>query len=188
MRFVDLTHRTFGRLYVIGRAENKGCHVAWQTVCKCGNRPIVTGCHLTGGQQSCGCLNRERAAARHRLPSGVAARNAVWNVYRTSAKRRGFVWELTFDEFCRLTSSDCHYCDETPKNDIGREYNGSYMYNGIDRKDNLQGYIASNVVSCCDVCNKAKRTMSYEQFVAWLIKAGGKQIQRRECESNFATA
>jgi hypothetical protein len=52
------------------------------------------------------------------------------------------------------------------------------VYNGIDRKNNRLGYFSANVVSCCVVCNKAKRTMPYEEFVAYLIKAGGFQTKK----------
>jgi len=43
---------------------------------------------------------------------------------------------------------------------------------GIDRKDNSSGYVESNVVPCCEVCNKAKLCMGYEEFIAYLIRAG----------------
>lgn len=44
----------------------------------------------------------------------------------------------------------------------------NYFYNGIDRKDNDIGYVIENCVSCCDECNKAKRNMLYEKWIAYL--------------------
>jgi 5-methylcytosine-specific restriction endonuclease McrA len=43
-----------------------------------------------------------------------------------------------------------------------------YTYSGIDRLDNAIGYEPPNCVPCCDICNLAKRDMSYGAFVAWM--------------------
>ncbi len=45
-------------------------------------------------------------------------------------------------------------------------------------ENNLLGYTTSNVVSCCEVCNKAKRTMGYGAFIAYWIKAGSFQARK----------
>ena len=68
MRFIDLTGKTFGRLTVIARAENKGKHVQWKCCCGCGNFCIVRGSDLKSGDtQSCGCLNKERVAEANKM-------------------------------------------------------------------------------------------------------------------------
>ena len=60
-RFDDLTGRTFGRLKVIKRVENKGNKIYYECLCSCGNTVIVRGSHLKQGLiQSCKCLNKER--------------------------------------------------------------------------------------------------------------------------------
>ena len=60
---IDLTGQRFGRLVVTCRAENKGKETAWLCKCDCGNTKIATGGHLKSGlTQSCGCLQKERAA------------------------------------------------------------------------------------------------------------------------------
>lgn len=56
MRFVDLTSRTFGRLTVTRRVENRGRHVYWACRCTCGALTEVKGDHLkSGATRSCGC-------------------------------------------------------------------------------------------------------------------------------------
>ena len=40
--------------------------------------------------------------------------------------------------------------------------------NGIDRIDNNIGYTKENSVPCCEICNKAKRDMSYNDFINYL--------------------
>ena len=66
--FVDLTGRTFGRLYVIKRVENKVVNshkkiekIQYLCRCTCGNEVVVTGEGLkTGHTKSCGCLYQQR--------------------------------------------------------------------------------------------------------------------------------
>lgn len=40
--------------------------------------------------------------------------------------------------------------------------------NGIDRIDNSKNYTPNNCVPCCEVCNKAKRHLSYVEFKNWI--------------------
>jgi len=41
-------------------------------------------------------------------------------------------------------------------------------YNGIDRIDNLKGYLKNNIVPCCKFCNTAKSSMSQTEFKEWI--------------------
>lgn len=189
MKRLDLVGQKFGRLLVLEHTgSNPQKKSQWKVQCECGNFKTVTGAHLTDNStQSCGCLMREIVREKISLPDGVAARNRVLHSYRKDAKQRALSWDLSFEEFLLLTSSDCHYCGASPGNVMGsqgltlrrtRPYNGSFIYNGIDRKDNSRGYSVDNTVSCCAVCNRAKRTMSYDAFVAYLVKAGTFQLKR----------
>ena len=59
-RFNDLTGERFGRLYVVGKSEEKksGRATYWECLCDCGNKHIVRSDHLKNGHaQSCGCYN-----------------------------------------------------------------------------------------------------------------------------------
>ena len=56
-------------------------------------------------------------------------------------------WKLTFEEYERLISDPCHYCDA----DISKA-RGS----GLDRLDNSKGYEVGNVVPCCKACNTGR--------------------------------
>jgi len=40
--------------------------------------------------------------------------------------------------------------------------------NGIDRIDSQLGYNKENCLSCCEICNKAKRDLSLTEFVKWI--------------------
>lgn len=36
--------------------------------------------------------------------------------------------------------------------------------------DNAQGYESANIVPCCKICNHAKGTMPYGEFMAWIAR------------------
>lgn len=77
-----------------------------------------------------------------------------FNDYKRNAARRGYKFELTFEEFDKFTrSGDCIYCK--------RHFN----YLGIDRIFNYLGYEFGNIVPCCKECNSMKGTMTYVQFI-----------------------
>lgn len=41
----------------------------------------------------------------------------------------------------------------------------TYIYQGIDRKNNVVGYTPENCIPCCFVCNKAKGERDMNEFV-----------------------
>lgn len=77
--------------------------------------------------------------------------------YKNSAKRRGIIFPLTIEAFENIIKEPCHFC-------------GTHYSNGIDRKDNSQGYLLENCLPCCEYCNRAKYTRSYEDFLLWIEK------------------
>lgn len=74
MTRIDMLGGRFGRLLVIGRAEND-CRgeARWVCLCECGNESVVLGSHLRSGRvRSCGCYAREisRKQSRSNLKCG----------------------------------------------------------------------------------------------------------------------
>lgn len=60
MAIKDLTHTTFGRLYVESLAYTKNNRAYWNCSCACGNKCIKMGKYLLDGStKSCGCLAKE---------------------------------------------------------------------------------------------------------------------------------
>ena len=58
-------------------------------------------------------------------------------------RRRKLAWEITFEDYVKITSSTCYYCNgRLPE--VGT---------GLDRIDNSLGYTKENVVPCCTLCN-----------------------------------
>ena len=76
--------------------------------------------------------------------------------YKHTAKQRGLVWGITFDEFMKIISMPCYYCG-------GEGY-------GIDRLNSSVGYLRDNIVSCCSMCNYMKHTYTEEDFVRQCMK------------------
>lgn len=81
---------------------------------------------------------------------------------QSHAARRGLNIELDQIEIFDLIHAPCYYC--------GLEVNFPHSRNGIDRVDNNIGYLKNNVISCCWVCNRAKGSMSVDEFDTWTIR------------------
>ncbi len=165
----SLVGKRFGLLFVLSKnGVDNHRQTLWNCGCDCGNTRIVTTSNLTCGRaKSCGC------SKKHMLPRGQANFNYLFSSYRAGAKSRGYVFELTKSWFRKITSRDCCYCGETPKqiNHGGRDcYNGYYVYNGIDRLDNAKGYTRANSFPCCGTCNKMKGTLLHKEFLAHIRK------------------
>jgi hypothetical protein len=85
------------------------------------------------------------------------ARFRKWVNRNTSgAKSRGIPNTLLPDELKDMYGAPCFYCGQSPDNDKSW---------GIDRLHNNIGYHYDNCVPCCRVCNLAKGTGSFEEFV-----------------------
>jgi hypothetical protein len=106
------------------------------------------------------------------VKDGQGTKRAAYSQYRRNATERFLPFTLTFEEFLKLTAFPCYYCGRPPSNLMRSTHkSGSdFIYQGIDREDNNQGYTRSNSVPCCHVCNKAKGVMSHIEFLAFITK------------------
>lgn len=155
----------------IPRSTRNGSDRAARLICECGTEYVRTLNNLLYGRgKGCGCGVRK---PRQWDAPNRAARNIVFKEYRSGARNRGYAWELTDEDFDRLTSQECFYCGTPPsavKKTVGCYDDGDFIYNGRDRRDNALGYTLANVVTCCTTCNRAKMDMSYESFMAWIAR------------------
>ena len=117
------------------------------------------------------------AGMRRRSDPQELGRRFVWRTYRRNARQRGIEFGLTSEEFISMIESTCHYCGGERSNVVNmddwwgyREDAEKYYYMGIDRVDDLEGYIVDNCVPCCQVCNRAKYHMSLFDFYSWINK------------------
>lgn len=188
--FIDMTGEVVGRLTVIERVSKdepglspglKNANSSlWRCQCSCGGPNSLTiqrRQHLSKGLvTSCGCLRREKQSESGKarlLPNQEAAKNVFMNQYKISAKKRGYEFSLSKEQFVCLISQNCSYCDLLPERRwelSDRSYARDFFANGVDRKDNGLGYTTENSIPCCTDCNSAKGTKSVEEFKAYLIR------------------
>ena len=106
-------------------------------------------------------------------------RTAIYR-YKFGAAQRGLTWALTEAECKALFLAECHYCGAEPANQMAPSSgskHGGFTYNGIDRIRNDEGYTLHNVVPCCFICNRAKNTLNYDEFITWLAAASSKALR-----------
>ena len=150
----------------------------WLCECSCANKTqiIVASTYLLNkkGVRSCGCLHQETHKRGSQSPRaiehGLAAFNSVYSQYKYGAKKRGYSFELSKNEFREITQKECFYCGDEKtccRGESGKKYNfnGSFSFNGIDRVDSSLGYTLANSVPCCITCNEMKNNLSLQEFI-----------------------
>ena len=121
--------------------------------------------HLTRSAKTGGEVNGRRRAAEVSDEDFII--NVSFSSYKVAARKRKLPLTLTREQFAALVQQDCWYCGGKPRytwRKKGRE--AGPLLNGIDRIDNAEGYTVENSVSCCGPCNRAKHTLSREDFIA----------------------
>lgn len=188
---IDVTGERYGRLVAIEYVETVRVgtqgqvKAIWKFMCDCGavvNRKLNQ--VRKGDTTSCGCRQREimrNGIYRITLAPGEASFNGLYAHYKKSARERSMGWDLDVVSFRALTKQNCYYCGIVPSQShlTQASVNGSYLYTGVDRVDNTRGYEPGNVVPCCSVCNRAKHTMSQEEFLAWVQRISSYQAARK---------
>lgn len=84
-----------------------------------------------------------------------------YRIYETGARYRNIVFNLSKEEFSNIITQPCFYCGEI-----------SIPCGGIDRMNNGKniGYVLSNCVPCCKMCNKIKNKFSKDDFLGQIRK------------------
>lgn len=164
---IDRTGEKYGKLTIVGYGGlNKHGSNVWKCICECGNETSVP-FHLlkAGHTKTCGCSHIYRKELKE------VCFNALFRQYKNNAKSRDIAFNLTKQQFRKLTKGKCHYCGCRPRSKIhthNKHNNDYYIYNGIDRIDNMGDYVPSNVVPCCKQCNYAKGEFSQTEFLSWI--------------------
>jgi len=168
----DMVGLRFGKLLVLNESHHhpKTGRIMWNCVCDCGKAKIADGVYLRSGHvKSCGCLVKEILTKRSRkVDSGF---NLLLRQYKSSAKNRGYNFNLSEEHFKKLTTSNCFYCGDPPsKISVKCSDYGAYIFNGIDRLKNEIGYTEANCVACCEPCNFLKRNLNDDIFIEMVRK------------------
>ncbi len=98
--------------------------------------------------------NREKLRAIMRKSYIGYSKTARYKYCRNkaTAKQRGIIFDISYDQFYAIFNDDCFYCDEP-------------NFIGLDRIDSDKGYVIDNICPCCYRCNVAKNTMTQEEFI-----------------------
>jgi len=179
----------FGRL-VVGekteiRLQGKSKHktLYHHCICDCGKDLFVRKQSLKGGNtKSCGCYKNEHSKLigrknRKGKYTGKATINYLLRKYKYNASKRKITFDLCMEDFNKIIKENCYYCDKEPSQKIELSSQKLY-YNGVDRIDSSKGYIKSNCVPCCKMCNIAKSSYSLSEFKEWISKVYNKHCKR----------
>ena len=80
---------------------------------------------------------------------------AHFKIYQRSARLKKLQFTFSEEEFKTLVTQNCYYCNTTDEKG----------FNGIDRMNQAVGYIQSNGVSCCIMCNWLKGSLDSATFI-----------------------
>lgn len=179
----DISNIKTGLLTPVKFIERRNNKSYWLYKCECGNAKIISSYRVKSGDvKSCGCYRRKVSINNlsnriNKEETGIHAKTGLYFFYKKSAKNRGIFFELEKEIFLNTVCKNCHYCDSPPsnkcnlkkRNDTG--YYIPFVYNGLDRVNNNEGYIESNILPCCWICNRAKQGLMYDDFIAYINRA-----------------
>jgi 5-methylcytosine-specific restriction endonuclease McrA len=168
------TGKTYGHFYVIEKATSYKGSVRWRCRCECGNEKLVVGSYLRNGQvRSCG----KCSLTKKKVADDAAFRKAYYRTKDIHFRERGGGDFITYEEFYKLATSDCHYCGSPPSQvrtaKSYKQYNPDHktaVINGIDRVDSSKNYEPGNCVPCCHVCNQMKSDRDTVDFLSHISK------------------
>lgn len=163
------------------RYGGNGRGMYWLAQCDCGRLKEVRGSDAAAGYiKTCGQCDYHSALMKNNAMdtalkvkgkfSKVAGLRAQLRRYIKGAMDRQIIWSLTPEEFVEIVEQDCTYCGSPPrpyksKPNRGKGRTVTAVMNGIDRVNSREGYIVSNVIPCCSVCNRMKMATDTKTFL-----------------------
>lgn len=154
----DWSGSKFYRLELISPTTHKeGKSILWKALCDCGNFTTIRPDYAKRGLiKSCGCFRKEGLRRKY-APEISSARN-IWQARYSDG--------CSFETFYELSQKPCYYCNSKPIRSYARSGKNAkaFVYNGLDRLDSNLSHIEDNLVPCCFDCNKAKSSLTVDEF------------------------
>ncbi len=151
-RKIDLVGHKYNRLTVVSWAGIHTGRTAWNCICDCGNKTLVTGNSLRrGNTMSCGCKSQENLLKRN-FRHGFASRSNTAPLYKVfqSIRSRCTISTATHYRLYGGRGIKCLWASfEDFKKDMGNEY--EKLYTGvrsitIERVDRNGHYCKENCI------------------------------------------
>jgi hypothetical protein len=135
--------------------------------CECGKEVNVAKSKVVNGKAT-GCRSCVKIGIRIESqwkPAEDIVARKVYADYKRRAERKGVSFDLSREVFKTLMYQPCFYCNEEGSNyqALGNREGGAY-YNGIDRRVPADGYVGTNVLTCCKYCNRMKSDLTHDEF------------------------
>ena len=113
-------------------------------------------------------INTDDSVKNHTNQMGI--RRRYFSEYKRNSSAKNHNFEIDFDYFNQLISSNCYYCGRKPIEttrwkSCEHKTQPRLKHNGIDRVDSNIGYTQDNTVSCCSMCNIMKNVYSQKDFL-----------------------
>jgi hypothetical protein len=163
----------------ISNRKKSGNRMYYTCLCDCGvTKDIRVDVLKTGDTKSCGCkkselmkITRGKCGTKSKEQKDVefgVLNSTNKQPYEISYLRlhncsKGRRLEFTIDLLDyseNYYNKPCHYC-------------GTGECTGLDRIDSSLGYLPTNIVSCCKICNSMKNTLSVDHFINHINKICG---------------
>lgn len=168
---IQLINNTFNYWTIIEARPNKLKSMVLAR-CVCGKEKILRFRSIMNNtSKSCGCKRKLYTRRGKRTEGSNTALNNLYSHYRTKAINKNISFDLSLEEFNKITLLNCFYCEAIPANLHKKKYD-NYLYNGIDRINNAFGYTKNNIVPCCYECNTKKGAITKEmifKLYEWFI-------------------
>jgi len=177
-------NRRFGALLVLKNLRVSGDKKTWdrfECICDCGKTHICLGGNLRGGKtRSCGCQSKIQPWKNSDRQDALM--KAAFGSLNNRAKNPV---TISFEEFSRLSLSNCFYCGSPPKKVLldkdksgGLISNSKLYHNGIDKIDPSIGFVIGNMLPCCFPCNRSKSNLSVFDFIEHCKKISSHQQKK----------
>ena len=105
------------------------------------------------GSECWDCLVKKKYDRKAKDRKYTQSPKGKYSDYKCHATRYTTPFNLTFEQFISFWQNKCYYC------------NSRIATIGLDRVDNTKGYDLSNIVSCCEFCNRMKNSHTLEDFI-----------------------
>jgi hypothetical protein len=169
-REYEIIGKTFGKLTVIERAENRNTRQSWWTCrCDCGKETEIRGLKLVSGHtKSCGCLKSSKPASNFKGYMDIAGK--YWSRLMRHAKTRDLKFEISLEDAWKIFENQKGKCALTGLEiTLNRNLEESYQKinrqtASLDRIDSNKHYVADNIQWVHIDVNRMKNNLPEERL------------------------